>query len=197
MAGVLFATQIDNLQLLVKTKHCPAIKYIYRASDYADLANLLFYYNETFACDPTYLDAIFAIFTDDTVLIAQGIYYNKNISDTNNPKFVAKCNISNEILMDAGGNMDSLYIHENCVIEKIRIANNTTLDYLIVAGSSVVRDIVVEDGSKLNYLRVRSCFDTGIASFPSNVHISDGRDILEVSAEELAILTIDCVTTLF
>lgn len=141
---------------MISARKCSDVKAIQAATYYPDLLTLLFQNASLFDCDLTYLESIFGIFPD-TILIANGIFYNKTPGGViNNPKVMIKSSYDS-IHINTGGQYGPIEIMDGSHISSIIISNNTQVESIGISGASVVGLLSVEEGSCVNVALVKAC----------------------------------------
>lgn len=150
-----FSTDKALLIDVIKLKSCTETRAIQGASNYSQLLTMFFQFAGLFDCDIAYLEEILDLF-DDSILLANGIYYNKTGASVDNPKAVVKSTYTT-ININAGGSYGPLEILDGSIITKLNITNSTNVLSLGISGASEVGILTVASGSCIDTVVIKGC----------------------------------------
>ncbi len=108
-----------------------------------------------FDCDLEYLSQILNLFPD-SVLVSNGVYYNKTAAIVTNPRVIVNSTYDN-VIINAGGNFGPIEISKNSNITNINITNNTNVLSMGIGGGSQVSKLDVTSGSCVDTLVIKGC----------------------------------------
>jgi hypothetical protein len=176
-----FQDDKEEILAIIAEQSCKERAYVNeRARNYEELADLIFEFSKTWDCDTTgYLEKMLDV-VDDSILISQGIYYNKTLTDVTNPRIVVKSNITTITINSPASVVPQLLITRSSNISTVSVENNTDLNMLNICGASTVAVLNVTAGSMVEVVLVRACG----ANISSLQKIAADSNVINISVDE-------------